>query len=216
MIYLVPGLGADYRVFETLFLPEFETQILVWEHPNKNEPIEEYTKRLLPQIKAEPTVIIGLSFGGVIGAELKKHFPEAKLILISSIASRSELPWWSRLGGVLRMNRIFPGNFLKHRNPIVRWIFGVSRGYETELFNAILRDSDPDFLYWAFNAILNWKGSGSHRIHHIHGYRDRLLPMRFTSADICIRDGGHFMIVSHGKEISEILLRLLRSSSVFQ
>jgi pimeloyl-ACP methyl ester carboxylesterase len=210
MIYLVPGLGADYRVFEAISLPGFETTILRWEHPHSYEPIEDYTLRMVAQMRVRPTVIIGLSFGGVIGAEMKKHFPEARLILISSIASRQELPWWARLGGNLRMNRLFPGSFLKHRNPIIRWIFGVARGHETELFNAILKDSDPDFLYWAFNAILNWKGSGSHRTHHIHGERDRLLPMRFTSADICVKGGGHFMIVSHGEEISSILTKLLK------
>ncbi len=210
MIYLIPGLGADYRVFEMLDLAGLETQILVWEHPNKKEPIADYTTRMAAQIKVRPTAIVGLSFGGVIGAELKKHFPEAKLILISSISSRNELPWWARVGAALRMNVIFTGTFMKHRNPIVRWIFGVERGYPKELFNAILKDSDPDFLYWAFDAILNWKGNGSHRAHHIHGDKDRLLPMRFTSADICVKGGGHFMIVSHGKEISEILVSLLK------
>lgn len=209
MVYLVPGLGADYRVFKSLELPAFKTQILVWEHPEKNEPIEDYTRRMCAQMTEEPSVIIGLSFGGVIGAELKKYFPDAKLILISSIASRKELPWWARLGGNLRMNKIVPGTFLKHRNPIIRGIFGVERGHDTELFNAILKDSDPDFLYWAFNAILNWKGNGSHRVHHIHGDQDRLIPMRFTSADICVKGGGHFMIVSHGKEVSAILRGIL-------
>lgn len=210
MIYLVPGLGADYRVFEAISLPGFETTILRWEHPKNYEPIDEYAARMVAQMRVRPTAIIGLSFGGVIGAEMKKHFPEAKLILISSIASRNELPWWARLGGSLRMNRLFPGKFLKHRNRIVRWIFGVERGHDSRLFNAILKDSDPDFLFWAFNAILNWKGSGAHRVHHIHGDKDRLLPIRFTSADICVKGGGHFMIVSHGKEISALLTKILR------
>jgi pimeloyl-ACP methyl ester carboxylesterase len=210
MVYLIPGLGADHRVFESLVLPGFETQILVWEHPNKYEPIADYTKRLLPQMKEKPTAIIGLSFGGVIAAEMRSHFPEAKIILISSIGSRREFPWWARLGGTLRLNRIFSGKFLKHRNPIVRWIFGVNPGHDTELFNAILRDSDPDFLYWAFDVILNWKGNATHRVHHIHGSKDRLLPMSCTSADTCVNGGGHFMIVSHGKELSAILTQILR------
>lgn len=211
MIYLIPGLGADYRVFEQLTLTGVEYKILEWVHPdNKYEPIEDYVKRMLVQIDMRPTVFVGLSFGGVIGAELKKHFPEAKLILISSIASRSELPWWARLGAVLRMNRLFSGKFLKHRNPVIRWVFGVNRGHDTELFNAILKDSDPDFLYWAFNAILNWHGNGTHRVHHLHGDKDRLIPMRFTSADICVKGGGHFMIVSHGTEVSRVLVQQLQ------
>jgi pimeloyl-ACP methyl ester carboxylesterase len=213
MIYLVPGLGADHRVFESISLPGFASTIVRWEHPEKNEPIEAYTKRLLPQIRETPTVFIGLSFGGVVAAEFTRLFPEAKLILISSIASRAEVPVWGRIGAAWRMNRLFPGSFMKRPNAFVRWFFSIEAGHDRELFDAILRDSDPDFLFWALNELLHWKGNGKHRVHHIHGDKDRLLPMRFTSADICVKGGGHFMIVSHGKQISSMLSEILKEIS---
>lgn len=209
MIYFIPGIGADHRVFETISLPGFETAIIRWEHPHPNEPISEYTKRLLPQIKEEPTAFVGLSFGGLIAAELSKHFPKAKLILISSIASRKEVPWWGRTGAALRLNRLFPGTFMKRPNVFIRWFFSISPGHDRQLFDAILRDSDPDFLYWALNELLHWKGSGAHRVHHIHGDKDRLLPCASTSADIIVKGAGHFMIVANGKELSAMLLKLL-------
>lgn len=209
MIYLVPGLGADYRVFETIHLPGFETGIVYWEHPQRYEPVEEYVKRLLPQIKVKPTAFVGLSFGGVISAELTKHFPEAKLFLVSSIASRKELPWWGRAGAAVRLNRMIPGTFMKRPNPAIRWFFSIQPGHDRKVFDDILRDSDPDFLFWALDVILNWKGSGAHRVHHIHGDKDRLLPLRFTSADSIVRGGGHLMILSHGAEISQKLREML-------
>ncbi len=208
-IYFVPGIGADHRVFENISLSDFTTHILVWEHPYKKEPIEEYVKRLLPQFKEDPFAIVGLSFGGIIAAELTKHFPQAKLILLSSIASRKETPPWARFGGWLKVNRVFSGNFLKKPNPVIRWFFSIPSGRDRELFNAILHDSDPDFLYWAFDELLNWKGNGNHRVHHIHGDRDRLLPIRFTTADICVKGGGHLMVLSHGKEISQMIVTCL-------
>jgi pimeloyl-ACP methyl ester carboxylesterase len=213
MIYLIPGLGADHRVFEGIHLPGFETTVVYWEHPHHHEPVEEYTKRLLPQIKAKPVVFIGLSFGGVVGAELTKHFPEAKLILISSIANRNELPWWGRLGAALRMNRLFPGTFMKRPNAMIRWFFSVNPGRDRKVFDAILFDSDPDFLFWAVDTILNWKGNGARRVHHIHGDKDRLLPLKFTSADSIVHGGGHLMILSHGEEISAKLTEMLRGIS---
>lgn len=209
MIYLVPGLGADHRVFETIVLPGSETSVIYWEHPEKYEPIEAYTKRLLPQIKVAPAAFVGLSFGGIISAELTKHFPEAKLILVSSIASRNEMPWWARFGAAIRMNRIFSGKFMKRPNPVIRWFFSIRPGHDRKVFDAILRDSDPDFLFWALDTILNWKGSGAARVHHIHGDRDRLLPLRFTSADTIVHGGGHLMILSHGEEISRRLVEML-------
>lgn len=209
MIYLVPGLGADHRVFETINIKGFETTIVYWEHPHRNESIETYTKRLLPQIKQQPSVFIGLSFGGLVAAELSNLYPGSKLILISSIASRKEVPWWARLGAAIYLNRIIPGKVMKLPNPFVRWFFSINPGHDRKLFDAILRDSDPGFLYWALDRLLNWKGNASHRVHHIHGDKDRLLPLSFTSADVIVKGGGHFMIVSHGEQVSQLLTKML-------
>lgn len=213
MIYLVPGLGADHRIFENITLPGFETTVIKWEHPKKDERIEEYAKRLAAQVKHDAPVFIGLSFGGIIGAELTKLFPGSKLILISSIASRHEIPWFDKISAALRLNLLFPGTFMKRKNPIVRWFFSVNRGNDRELFDAILRDTDPDLLAWSVHTLLHWKGNANHRLHHIHGGKDRLLPVKCTSADIIIPDGGHFMIVSHGAEISNILIQILKKET---
>jgi pimeloyl-ACP methyl ester carboxylesterase len=210
-VYLIPGLGADHRVFEFIDLKGFDVTIIRWEHPHKNEPIADYVKRLLPQVKHAMPVFIGLSFGGVIGAELTKHFPDSKLILISSIASHAEIPWWGKFGAALGLNKIVPGTFMKRPNIFIRWFFTVHPGRDRKLFDEILRTSDPDFLYWAVNAILNWKGNASHRLHHIHGRKDRLLPARFTSADMFIEDGGHFMIVTNGEQVSSALIGMLKA-----
>ncbi len=208
-VYLVPGLGADYRVFEAIHLGDFPTTILKWEQPFANETISDYAKRLSSQVKHQQPLFIGLSFGGLISAELANIFSGSQYILISSIASRKEIPWWARLGATLRMNKWFSGTFMKKSNPLIRWIFSIAPGHQRKLFDAILNDSDPVFLEWALNELLNWKGDASKRIHHIHGKKDRLLPCRFTSADIVLEDGAHFMIVSHGKDISSFLRKIL-------
>lgn len=210
-VYLIPGLGADHRVFETLHLQGFETTVIYWETPLTDESITDYVRRLSVQVKHDEIVFIGYSFGGIIGAELTKLFPASRLVLVSSIATRKELPWWLRLGGAIRLNRLLSGKYMKRRNAFARWFFSLQTDYERKLFDDILRDSDPVFLKWAVNIILNWKGNGSHRLHHIHGKKDRLLPLRFTSADIVVEGGGHFMIVSDGKQVSEILLTILKT-----
>lgn len=214
MIYLIPGLGADHRVFATINLPGFETTVISWENPEKNERIEDYAKRLSAQVKHEAPIFIGLSFGGAVGAEMTKLFPGSKLILISSIGSRRELPWYSKWAGALRMNKLFSGKFMKRPNPIIRWFFSVNSGHGRKLFDEILHDTDPDFLAWSVHALLHWKGNAYHRLHHIHGGKDRLLPVQYTSADMIIPDGGHFMIVSYGTEISAILRDYLEEAGI--
>ena len=213
-IYLVPGIGADHRVFESIHLDGFETTIIVWEQPKRGETIRDYAKRLSKQIKHNRPFFIGLSFGGIVSAELAELFPGSQYILISSIASRMEVPWWARYAASCGMNKWFSGEFMKKPNPLIRWIFSIAPGHQRKLFDAILHDSDPVFLYWALNELLNWKGNGSKRLHHIHGKKDRLLPCRFTSADTIIEDGAHFMIVSHGQEISSMLVNMLQKVSL--
>ncbi|HTF03285.1 MAG TPA: alpha/beta hydrolase [Bacteroidia bacterium] len=209
MIYLIPGLGANYRVFESIHLEGYETTILRWEQPMPNESFESYAKRMTKQVKHTNPVFIGLSFGGLMAAELTKLFPESKLILISSIASRKEMPWWGRLIAALRLHRLFSGTYVKKPNALIRWIFSVAPGRQRELFDSVLRDSDPVFLEWALHVLLNWNGSGVHRLHHIHGKKDRLLPFRYTSADILIEDGAHFTVLTHPQEVSHKLKNIL-------
>lgn len=211
-IYLIPGLGADHRVFGTIDLPGYDVHILVWQRPEKNEPIADYTKRMAAQITAVPFALIGYSFGGVVGAELTKLFPDAKLFLLSSIASRKELPPWGLFGAGIGVNKLLTGKFMKDSASVIRWFFSLETDEDRKLFDNIIHDSDPEFLPWALNAILNWKGSAKHRIHHIHGDADRLLPLSFTTADTIVKGGGHFMVVTHGKEISAILTSMLRET----
>lgn len=209
MIYFIPGLGADHRVFVNLHLAGYETTVIRWETPQRNETIEHYAQRLSAQVKHAEPIFIGYSFGGTIGAELMRLFPGSKLILLSSVASRHELPRWIRFSAALRLNRMIPRALMNIPNPVVRWFFSLRNGEEKKLFNAIHRDADPRFLQWAIEVLLHWKGNANHRLHHIHGQRDRLLQVKFTSADIIIPDAGHFMVIPHGKVISEILLRIL-------
>ncbi len=210
-VYLVPGIGADHRVFESISLETYgySTTIITWEQPLPHESISAYAKRLSKQVTHENPIFIGLSFGGIIAAEFSQLFPSSKFILISSIASSNEVPWWARYAANLGMNKWFSGEYMKKPNPLIRWIFSIAPGHQRKLFDAILHDSDPVFLKWALNELLNWKGNGINRLHHIHGEKDRLLPCRFTTADVVIEDGAHFMIVSHGEKISAMLSNML-------
>jgi hypothetical protein len=68
----------------------------------------------------------------------------------------------------------------------------------------ILNDTDSRFLKWAINAIAHWKNSDKPSGIKIHGNNDKVLPLK-TDADYVIEGGGHFMIVTRGKEISELI-----------
>jgi len=73
----------------------------------------------------------------------------------------------------------------------------------------IIKDTNPTFLKWAINQIVNWKNlSVPQNCIHIHGTNDRILPSKHLKVDYTIKNGGHFMTVNKAKEIEVIIKKL--------
>jgi hypothetical protein len=85
-------------------------------------------------------------------------------------------------------------------------LFDVSSIEEKELLDKIITETNPDFLKWAMDKIVNWKNEFiPDNLIHIHGTNDKILPYRFVKSDYNIQSAGHFMIVKQAKEISVII-----------
>lgn len=204
-LFLISGLGADRRVFEFLDLSGYKLNYVDWIQPLQNESIEHYAQRLLKQIPVEKPILIGVSFGGIMAIEIAKQIETQKVILISSVKTRSELPWYFKLAGKLKLNRLSPSS---PSSSMLLYAFGVKEKYEKELLMNIVRETDPVFLKWAVDKIVNWKSQ--HSLPHvisIHGTKDRLFPKQ--RADYLIQDGGHFMIVNRAAEVTELIIKSL-------
>jgi surfactin synthase thioesterase subunit len=88
-VYFIPGLGADYRLYNNINLPGVESIYISWPEPNDCTTLKEYTELLLPMIDtSKPFVIWGTSMGGMVAIELCKHVKPQKLILISTVKTR--------------------------------------------------------------------------------------------------------------------------------
>lgn len=205
-IYLFSGLGADERVFKNLIFEGYSPIFISWIIPLKNEKIEHYAKRLLPQIKQKNPTIIGLSFGGMMAVEIAKQIPTNKLILISSAKTKSEIPFYFRFLGNFKIHKLLPTSVLKSSNFVTNWFFGVITKQEKILLKEILQDTNPIFLKWAIDKIVNWKNVKTFKnMHHIHGDNDKILPSQFTRNDASIKNGGHLMVLKHSDEINILL-----------
>ncbi|RZK01492.1 MAG: alpha/beta hydrolase [Flavobacterium sp.] len=209
-IYIFSGLGADKRVFKYLDFSDYDATFIDWIEPEVNEPIEEYAKRLTQQIPALKPILIGLSFGGIMATEVAKHIETEKIILIASAKTKSEIPFYYRWSGALKLHKLIPTPLMKQANFFSFWLFGIKTKEDKKLLTAILNDTDPKFLKWAINAIVNWKNtSQSNNIKHIHGSADKILPMKYVNYDIEVEGGGHFMTINKSKELNQILNNLL-------
>ncbi|GAB3535169.1 hypothetical protein GCM10027443_23570 [Pontibacter brevis] len=211
-IYLISGLGADWRMFQFLKLPtQFQRHDVEWLRPESiNEPLQAYVKRLKQQITAPDPILIGLSFGGVAAIELAKVLKPRKTIIISSLATRHALPWYYRVLGSTRLHHWVPLKVLQRALPFAPWFFGAHTPSNKELLKEVILDIDELFLRWSMGQLLNWQQEEVlPGLVHIHGTADRVLPLYKRPGLIIVPGGEHLMVMHHAGEISAILKKIL-------
>ena len=198
-IYFFSGLGADERVFQYVDLSFCNPIFIKWNLPFENESIENYALRLTEQIIEVNPILVGVSFGGMIAVEVAKLIETEKVILISSAKTKHEIPSYYQFAGAITA-------FVQKLKTINYFLFGVSSTKEKELLNNIIQNTNPEFLNWAIDKIVNWKNEIiPENTIHIHGNADRILPIRFVKPDYTINKAGHFMIVQNAREIDVII-----------
>ncbi len=208
MWYLIPGLGADERVFRRLRLTG-EVRVLSWLPPQSpTEALAHYAARLAQAVPVdEPCWLVGVSFGGLLAQEIGRLRPLARVVLISSLGSPHDLPPLLRLAGATGLHRLLPFSLLKWLPRLAQWFFGARGGTEYRLLRQILADTDPQFARWATAQLLGWQGPGQPAV-RLHGTRDRLLPVGNSPVAYLVPGAGHFLIVSHAALVSDFLNRL--------
>jgi pimeloyl-ACP methyl ester carboxylesterase len=210
--YFISGLGADHRAFKKIVLPpQFEIVHIAWITPMPNETFKDYCLRLTTSIdRTKDFVLIGLSFGGLVVTELTPLLHPKKTIVISSITSFQQMPWYFKLLGMLRIHKLIPVAFLKKQKRFAYWLFGTKTEEERKALSRIMDEIDEVYLKWSLHEILTWKvKEKAEGIVHIHGSADKILPVHLVDPDIKINGGGHFMVLTHAAEINEGLRREL-------
>ncbi|NQY30630.1 MAG: alpha/beta hydrolase [Flavobacteriaceae bacterium] len=201
-VYGISGLGADKRVFDFLTL-DFDFIPIDWITPDKNESIENYSKRLSHVIDTENDFgIIGVSFGGLIATEISQILKPKITILISSAHTKNELRPIFKWFGKTRLIKLMPTSLFDPPRLIANYLFGVK---DSKLLNDILDDTDLSFAKWAVDKLINWTNTTQLKnVIKINGTNDKLIPPRGNTKMELIDKGGHFMIVDRANEISDI------------
>ncbi len=200
-IYAFSGLGADQRIFSYLKL-DHEIIPIQWIVPEPNETLESYAGRLGEQIDtSESFALLGVSFGGMLASELSKTLKPVATILISSAATRHELPWMANVSQRYRLAQKIPTRLFKP--PVLGAYVGFPfHKRNREVAKGIIRDTDPQFVQWALGAIVNWKNeTHPENLYHIHGRLDPILPYKKRMGAEALGT-GHFIILKEAEEIS--------------
>jgi len=200
-LYMIGGLGADERVFKYLNL-NAKTHIIKWIEPKPKEELSSYAIRLSEQINQEDEFgILGVSFGGIIAIELSKIIKPSKLFLISSVETSKQLPRNYLSIGKTQILKLVPNKFIKPPKSLLGFLFGAKN---KQLLKQIINDTEPEFIRWALDAIINWSNDlNSIETVRIHGTNDKLIPLKGNAIEV--KDGGHFMVVDKADEISKLV-----------
>jgi len=207
-VCFIPGLGVDERMFAYLTLaPEIKPTIIHWIAPLPNEKLDHYAGRLLPQVpKTDKLILLGVSFGGILVIELAKLLKPALVIIISSIKSRRELPWYYKPAAPLRLAYLLPIQWGKYLYFLQDYIFGVKTNPEKRLLRQLIRDMDMLFVRWALTRIAGWSNiTLIPNLIHLHGTHDKLFPIRYLRNFTPVPSGEHLMVVTQGAYISELI-----------
>lgn len=209
-IYCISGFGADERVFSKLDFGGNEVHFIQWKIPEKNEIFPHYVRRMADEIRHLNPVLIGLSFGGMMAVEIAKIVPVSKVILLSSIATVLEMPWYMKIAGKLKLDKIFPLRPSKLLAPLENYNLGVKTPEEKKLVESYRKNIDPYYTSWGIDKIINWKNkSVPENLVHIHGDKDHIFPLRYVKADYVIAGGGHLFLMDKAAEVNEILKKEL-------
>lgn len=211
-IYLIPGLGADGRMFEPQYPLPYPSKVLEFIEPlHEKEPLESYLNRWGTQIDtSQPFIFIGVSLGGILSIELAKLFPPTKHIIIASVKTEYELPARIKMLRKVPIYQLLNTKLFSFFSLFSKQVITLlHREYGTS-FNDMLMSNSVPFLKWGMHQVIHWQNkSYPSDLIHIHGTKDRTFPIENISGAIIIENANHFMNIKMADEVNKILAKYL-------
>ncbi|MBV8325577.1 alpha/beta hydrolase [Chryseobacterium sp.] len=206
-IYIVSGLGADFKVLERLEFPEnCELIFIDWLIPENNESFDHYVKRMAEKVDdSEPFCLLGYSFGGIIVQEINQLKPAEKVVILGSIKSDKEKSKFIKTGEVTKIPRILPVGLFNdratHVYSVVRKLFDPRNPRILQYFKV----RDPYYLKWSVEKVAEWKFEENPNVIQILADKDIVFPIKYSKPDYVIKGGSHLFPATKYKEVSKIL-----------
>lgn len=210
-VFLIPGLGADERIFQYIDLQGHEIIPVKWIDPEKQDNLSTYAQKLIGHYSITPgSIVIGNSLGGMLAIEIARKVILDKAILISSIKTSDEAPLSFKWYRYLPFYKLIPASWLNHTGFIVKKVMGRMSVHHQEVFVSMLKETSPKFIKWALGAILRWDNQIiPPNVYHITGDKDKIFPYKRIKGATIIKGGTHIMIYNKAKQINSWLKEIL-------
>jgi pimeloyl-ACP methyl ester carboxylesterase len=210
-VYFISGIAADKRLFRRILLPAgFEPVYIGWIKPFRNESLSNYAHRLAEIIDTtQPFILVGTSLGGIIATEIAIEHKPVVVIIIGSVPVASQLPNYFRLAGMLKIHKLVPGSFYKF-SATIKHYFSREDAEDRKTIIQMISETDPHFIRWGINAVLNWKNSQlPNSLYHIHGTRDEMFPYSLTTPTHTVSKGDHVIVITRAIEVNIMIREIL-------
>ncbi|QAA83051.1 alpha/beta hydrolase [Aequorivita sp. H23M31] len=216
IVYFVPGMAAGSEIFNNIRFPEsqYEIRVLEWLIPEKNESLTEYAYRMSLRIKDPNAILIGVSFGGVVVQEMSQFLSLKKLIIISSVKNRFELPRRMKIAAWTKLYKLAPTSLVLIVEDLTKFSIGPKSKKRLAMYQQYLHVRDRQYLRWALEKMVTWdREEEIPGVVHIHGEKDSVFPIKYISHCKVIPKGTHIMILNRGREISQLLLQIFNQTA---
>ena len=209
---MIPGMGADTRIYNNIDLLDNDVIPVNWIIPDINDTLTSYAQKLILQYHiSNNSILIGNSLGGMIAIEIANMVPISKVILISSIKTINEAPWYFKLFRNIPVYKMLPNGLMNTGGVFIKPVFGNMKPDDLWLFKDMLKKSSPVFVKWAMGAVLKWNNQTiPPNVYHIIGDKDRVFNYKLIKDAIIIKGGTHIMVFDMAKQINKLLKTILK------
>lgn len=214
-IVLLPGLGADARLFDPQRRAFPGLEVPDWLEPAARETLPAYARRMAASLagSGDELVLGGVSFGGMVAYEMARHIPVRAVVLIASCRSGASLT--PAIRALARAARRTPTTALRAGRPLwpmAAWALGASTIEARRLVRAFVRTADYPFIRWGLGAIADWSPQATPPcpVRAIHGQKDRLIRAGRVDAERVIAGAGHLVNVTHHGDVNAVLEAIVR------
>lgn len=206
--YILPGIEVDSRIYDLLEIPNHTKKVIQWVPMDKGDTLSTYAKKLMDQIDDEQAILLGFSYGGAVAIELAQLKSFKHVIVVSAIKSKQELPGWIRFSARISLDKIVPASFYSGSNWLKNKLLGVKSSNKKKLGE--LQLPTKNFHKRALSILLRWKHSHNlENIIHVHGEKDKIIPIRNVKGCHPIKDGGHLFFAYKVRKLNTFLTELL-------
>ena len=193
MMYLLPGMGADHRMYGPEWGDLSDTTFLDWPPYSGEKTLRQVALRIIADHNITSCDVVGgSSLGGMVALEILRELDNPKVILIGSAVSPREINALLRLLAPLASITPFR---------LIQTLVGRHPSDIASMF----ADSDAQFVRAMCLALPDWQGfdGPDERVVRIHGANDHVIKCPATAH--VLPCAGHLIAVTHAEQCIRII-----------